>query len=101
MPCFELFEDQDPKYRESVLPSDVRNRVACEAGIRQGWDRYLGDHGRFVGMSWFALGPIPATLRSVQDYLRAISIPCSIVGRQQGLVLVPASLYMPLSHWPQ
>lgn len=58
MPCMELFEDQDPKYRESVLPSDVRLRVACEAGIQQGWDRYLGDSGRFVGMSWFgASGP--------------------------------------------
>lgn len=58
LPCFELFEDQDPKYRDSVLPPDVPQRVACEAGIRQGWDRYLGFEGRFVGMSWFgASGP--------------------------------------------
>jgi transketolase len=53
MPCFELFEDQDPAYRESVLPKAVTARVGCEAGIRLGWDRYLGLDGRFVGMSTF------------------------------------------------
>lgn len=58
MPCFELFDDQDPDYQRSVLPPDIKARVACEAGIRQGWDRYIGEHGRFVGMSWFgASGP--------------------------------------------
>ncbi len=53
MPCFELFEDQEPAYRESVLPKAVAARVGCEAGIRLGWDRYLGLDGRFVGMSTF------------------------------------------------
>lgn len=53
MPCFELFDDQTPAYRESVLPKAVTARVACEAGIRQGWDRYIGTEGHFVGMSSF------------------------------------------------
>jgi len=53
MPCFELFEDQEPAYRESVFPKAVTARVGCEAGIRLGWDRYLGLDGRFVGMSTF------------------------------------------------
>lgn len=53
MPCMELFDEQSETYRESVLPSSVTARVACEAGIRQGWDRYLGVNGRFVGMSSF------------------------------------------------
>lgn len=53
MPCFELFDEQDPSYRESVLPKNVAVRVACEAGIRQGWDKYIGADGRFVGMSTF------------------------------------------------
>lgn len=53
MPCFELFEDQEPAYREGVLPKAVTARVGCEAGIRLGWDRYLGLDGRFVGMSTF------------------------------------------------
>ncbi len=53
MPCWELFEKQDASYRESVLPSAVSSRVAIEAGIRQGWDRYLGLSGEFVGMNGF------------------------------------------------
>ena len=53
MPCFELFEDQEPTYRESVLPKAVSARVGCEAGIRLGWDRYLGLDGHFIGMCTF------------------------------------------------
>ncbi len=58
MPCFELFNMQDKKYRDSVLPPSVTARVACEAGIRQGWDAYIGADGKFVGMNSFgASGP--------------------------------------------
>ena len=53
LPCWELFEEQDTAYRESVLPDSVTARVAVEAGIRQGWDRYLGGKGLFVGMNSF------------------------------------------------
>ncbi len=53
MPSWELFEAQDTKYRQSVLPGGVMSRVAVEAGIRQGWDRYLGVDGAFVGMNSF------------------------------------------------
>lgn len=53
MPCQELFEDQLPEYRESVLPSSCKVRVACEAGIRQCWDKYIGIEGHFVGMNSF------------------------------------------------
>ena len=57
-PSFELFEDQDQSYRDSVLPPGVSKRIAIEAGIRQGWDRYLGDQGEFIGMDTFgASGP--------------------------------------------
>ncbi len=55
MPSWELFEQQDVAYRESVLPSRVTARIAVEAGIRQGWDRYLGPRGRFLGMEGFGL----------------------------------------------
>ena len=52
MPCWELFDEQDSDYQASVLgPGTVR--VAVEAAVRLGWDRYLGEHGRFVGMSSF------------------------------------------------
>jgi transketolase len=58
LPCWELFDEQDEAYRDSVLPPKVTARVAVEAGIRQGWDRYIGSGGRFVGMTGFgASGP--------------------------------------------
>jgi transketolase len=60
MPSWELFDKQDEAYRESVLPSDVPARVACEAGIEQGWQKYLGAKGKFVGMTGFgASAPAP------------------------------------------
>ncbi len=52
MPCVELFEAQDESYRNRVLkPRTVR--VAIEAGMAQGWERYIGPKGGFVGMSSF------------------------------------------------
>ena len=53
MPSWELFDEQDQAYRDSVLHPDVTARVAVEAGIGQGWEKYLGFKGRFVGMSGF------------------------------------------------
>ncbi|TKJ33873.1 MAG: transketolase [Planctomycetes bacterium B3_Pla] len=53
MPCWELFEKQDQKYKDSVIPPDVKARVGIEAGVEQGWHKYLGDNGVFVGMSSF------------------------------------------------
>ena len=58
MPSWELFDAQDAAYREQVLPPSITARVAVEAGVEQGWQRYLGSEGRFVGMSGFgASGP--------------------------------------------
>ena len=53
MPCWELFEKQDSAYKDSVIPPSVKARVAIEAGIELGWHKWLGDKGRFVGMSSF------------------------------------------------
>jgi len=55
VPSWELFERQSREYRESVLPEAVTARVAVEAGVRQGWERYIGMHGQFVGMSTFGM----------------------------------------------
>jgi len=52
MPCWELFEAQDPAYQASVLGTGTV-RVACEAALRFGWDRWLGPCGGFVGMRGF------------------------------------------------
>jgi transketolase len=58
MPSWELFEMQDQAYRDSVLPPAIKARVAIEAGIKQGWERWIGDAGRFIGMNDFgASGP--------------------------------------------
>lgn len=53
LPCWELFDQQTLEYRESVLPSKVTQRIAVEAGIQMGWEKYLGAEGRFIGMSSF------------------------------------------------
>jgi transketolase len=53
LPCFELFDEQPQEYRDSVLPPTVTARVAVEAGVVFGWERYLGLGGRFVGMHDF------------------------------------------------
>lgn len=63
MPSWELFEAQDAAYRSEVLgPGTVR--VGCEAAVRFGWDRWLGERGGFVGMAGFgASGPADALYR--------------------------------------
>ena len=53
LPCWELFEKQPASYREDVLPKSIKNRIAIEAGVKQGWERYLGEQGKFVGMNSF------------------------------------------------
>jgi transketolase len=53
MPSWELFERQSEEYRESVLPSDVRARVAVEKAATFGWERWIGLRGTMVGMRTF------------------------------------------------
>lgn len=53
MPCWSLFEKQDEKYRNSVIPPQVKARVGIEAATDFGWHRWLGDHGVFIGMQGF------------------------------------------------
>jgi transketolase len=53
MPCWELFERQPQAYRDSVLPPDVRARLAVEAGISMGWHRWVGDQGDIIALDRF------------------------------------------------
>ncbi|MBA3365422.1 MAG: transketolase [Actinobacteria bacterium] len=53
MPSWELFDAQDAAYRDEVLPPAIRARVAVEAGVAQGWSRYVGDTGRTVTIDRF------------------------------------------------
>ncbi len=53
MPSWELFDAQPKDYRESVLPRTVRSRLAVEAGLSQGWHRWVGDAGGVIGIERF------------------------------------------------
>jgi len=52
VPCVELFEKQSDDYRAKIL-GKAPVRMAIEAGIRQGWDRFIGTDGIFIGMTGF------------------------------------------------
>jgi transketolase len=75
MPSWELFDAQPASYRNSVLPPVVRARLAVEAGVTQGWWRYVGDGGDVLGIDHFgASAPGDVTLRefgfSVEEVCR-------------------------------
>jgi transketolase len=53
MPCTSVFDAQDAAYRERVLPAAVTRRVAIEAGVRDGWWRYVGTAGNVIGLDTF------------------------------------------------
>ena len=53
LPSWEIFDEQPEEYRESVLPSSVKIRVAVEAGIKLGWEHYVGLEGAVIGMESF------------------------------------------------
>jgi transketolase len=53
MPCWELFEEQPQEYRDEVLMPAVTARLGIEAGVRQGWDRYVGPKGDVICLDRF------------------------------------------------
>ena len=53
MPSWELFEKASAPYKERILPSDIKARIAVEAGISMGWERYVGDAGKVIGINRF------------------------------------------------
>ncbi|MDX1251517.1 MAG: transketolase [Gammaproteobacteria bacterium] len=64
MASWELFEAQSQAYRDSVLPPSIPARLAVEAGVSQGWHRYVGDRGDVLSVDRFgASAPGPAMLR--------------------------------------
>ena len=61
MPSWEIFEAQDKEYRDKVLPPKVTARLAIEAGVSLGWERWVGSHGAVIGVDRFgesAPGPL-------------------------------------------
>ncbi|MBU4563434.1 MAG: transketolase [Desulfarculus sp.] len=61
MPSWEIFEAQDKEYRDKVLPPKVTARLAIEAGVSLGWERWVGSQGAVIGVDRFgesAPGPL-------------------------------------------
>jgi transketolase len=53
MPSWELFDAQSKEYRDTVLSPSTSARLAVEAGVSQGWQRYVGDRGDVLGVERF------------------------------------------------
>ncbi|MEX0599151.1 MAG: transketolase, partial [Rhodothermales bacterium] len=63
MPSWELFDEQSEAYREEVLPRSVTRRLAVEAGVAKGWERYVGLDGVVVGLDRFgASAPVEVVM---------------------------------------
>jgi len=74
MPSFELFAAQPEEYRESVLPRGVRARVSVEAGITEGWERFVGLDGLSVGINRFgASAPYEVVFRELGITAEAVA----------------------------
>jgi transketolase len=81
MPCWELFEEQTKSYRDEVLPRTVAARLAIEAGVRQGWDRYVGPDGDVICLDRFgASAPGDVALKNLGFNLE------NVVKRSRALV---------------
>jgi transketolase len=87
MPCWELFEEQPNEYREAVLPSAVRARVAVEAGATLAWGRYVGLDGEIVGLDRFGASAPQAVL------YREFGITAQAVAEAARRVLFRAKCY--------
>jgi transketolase len=87
MPSWELFDAQPEEYRLSVLPPSVGARIAVEAGVVQGWHRYVGSQGDVIGVERFgASGPGPVVMRengfTVENILkRTLALPQKKTGQ--------------------
>ncbi|MEO8572937.1 MAG: transketolase, partial [Pyrinomonadaceae bacterium] len=53
MPCWEFFDEQNARYKESVLPAKVKARLSIEAGVSLGWAKYVGDNGDTLAVDKF------------------------------------------------
>ncbi|MBG0784088.1 MAG: transketolase [Anaerolineaceae bacterium] len=61
-PSWEFFQEQDLTYRQSVLPDHIVKRIAVEAGVTTGWERWTGFQGRIIGIDRFGASAPPEVL---------------------------------------
>jgi len=77
MPCFEIFERQGADYQESVLPAACTKRIAIEAGVTGLWWKYVGTHGKVIGIDRFGMSAPGDTvmheLGITKDHLVAVA----------------------------
>ncbi len=83
MPSWDIFEDQSQEYRDTVLPPAVKARVAIEQASTFGWERYVGNSGRVVGMKTFGAS---APLKELQKEFgfepeRVVALAKELLGR--------------------
>jgi transketolase len=84
MPSWDIFEDQTRNYRDTVLPPTVKARVAVEQASTFGWERYVGDSGRVIGMKTFGAS---APLKELQRKFgfepdRVVAVVKELLGRR-------------------
>ena len=80
LPCWELFDEQSQEYRDEVLPPSITARLSVEAGVTQGWDRYVGPSGAIIGIDRFggsapgdvALRELGFNVDNVLEHARAL-----------------------------
>jgi len=81
LPCIELFEEQTDEYKNEVLPASVTARLSIEAGVRQGWDRWIGPKGDAICLDRFgASSPGDVALKNLGFNVE------SVVTRAKGLL---------------
>ena len=81
VPSFEIFDLQSPEYREAILPSACRRRVAVEAGVTGLWRKYVGLDGRVVGIDRFGLSaPAPEVYRELGITTEAVVAAVNALG---------------------
>jgi transketolase len=85
MPSWDIFEDQTQAYRDSVLPRDVTARVAVEQASTFGWERYVGQSDRIIGMKTFgASAPLKELLRKYRfEPERVTEVVKELLGKQK------------------
>jgi transketolase len=85
MPSWDIFEHQPQAYREEVLPPGIKARLAVEQASALGWERYVGDQGRVIGMKAFGQS---APLKELQRKFgfepgHVVATALDMLGRQE------------------
>ena len=84
MPSWEIFDQQPQAYRQSVLPPATRARIAIEEGSVLGWERYVGEAGRIIGMNTFGASAPLADLQRQFGFEpeRIVAVAKDLLGRK-------------------